>query len=123
GGGWRVEAPRLSWKVLDAVAQAAMQMGVPATADFNTGESEGVGYFHVNQRRGRRWSSARGFLKPVLTRQNLRVETKVLVEKLIAQNNKIAGVRFMQGGQTIEARAKGEVVLCAGSIGSTQILH
>ena len=123
GGGWRVEAPRLSWKVLDAVAQAAMQMGVPATADFNTGDNEGVGYFHVNQRRGRRWSSARGFLKPVLTRQNLRVETKVLVEKLIAKDNKIAGVRFMQGGQTVEARAKGEVVLCAGSIGSTQILH
>jgi choline dehydrogenase len=123
GGGWRVEAPRLSWKVLDAVAQAATQMGVPATGDFNTGDNEGVGYFHVNQLRGRRWSSARGFLKPVLARPNLRVETKVLVDKLIVQNNKVVGVRFTQGGQSIEARAKGEVVLCAGSIGSTQILH
>jgi choline dehydrogenase len=123
GGGWRVEAPRLSWKILDAVAQAATQMGVPATGDFNTGDNEGVGYFHVNQRRGRRWSSARGFLKPVLTRPNLRVETKVLVDKLIVQNNKVVGVRFTQGGQSVEARAKGEVVLCAGSIGSTQILH
>jgi len=123
GGGWRVEAPRLSWRVLDAVAQAATQMGVPATADFNTGDNEGVGYFHVNQRRGRRWSSSRGFLKPVLARQNLRVETKVLVDKLIVRNNKVAGVRFMQGGQSVEAFAKGEVVLCAGSIGSTQILH
>ena len=123
GGGWRVEAPRLSWKILDAVAQAATQMGVPATGDFNTGDNEGVGYFHVNQRRGRRWSSARGFLKPVLARPNLRVETKVLVDKLIVENNKVVGVRFTQGGQSIEARAKGEVVLCAGSIGSTQILH
>jgi choline dehydrogenase-like flavoprotein len=108
---------------LDAVAQAATQMGVPATADFNTGDNEGVGYFHVNQRRGRRWSSARGFLKPVLARQNLRVETKVLVDKLLVQNNKVVGVRFTQGGQSIDAFAKGEVVLCAGSIGSTQILH
>src|SRR5579884_3952493 len=123
GGGWRVEAPRLAWKVLDAVAEAAVQMGVPRTADFNTGDNEGVGYFHVNQRRGRRWSSARGFLKPVLSRQNLRVETKVLVDKLILEGNKVVGVRFLQGGQTIEAMAKGEVVLCAGSIGSTQILH
>lgn len=123
GGGWRVEAPRLSWKILDAVAEAAVQMGVAATEDFNTGDNEGVGYFHVNQRRGRRWSAARGFLKPVLARPNLRLETKVLVEKLIVADNKVAGVRFMQGGQRIEARAKGEVVLCAGSIGSTQILH
>jgi choline dehydrogenase-like flavoprotein len=123
GGGWRVEAPRLSWKILDAVAEAATQMGVSATADFNTGDNEGVGYFHVNQRRGRRWSSARGFLKPVRARQNLRVETKVLVDKLIVADNKVAGVRFLQGGQTVEARAKGEVVLCAGSIGSIQILH
>ncbi|HEY1506095.1 MAG TPA: GMC family oxidoreductase N-terminal domain-containing protein [Stellaceae bacterium] len=123
GGGWRVEAPRLSWKILDAVAEAATQMGVPATADFNTGDNEGVGYFHVNQRRGRRWSSARGFLKPALGRQNLRVETKVLADRLIVEGNKVVGVRFTQGGQSIEARAKGEVVLCAGSIGSTQILH
>jgi choline dehydrogenase len=123
GGGWRVEAPRLSWKILDAVAQAATQMGVPATGDFNTGDNEGVGYFHVNQRRGRRWSSARGFLKPALARPNLRLETKVLVDKLIVANNKVVGVRFTQGGQSVEARAKGEVVLCAGSIGSTQILH
>jgi choline dehydrogenase-like flavoprotein len=123
GGGWRVEEPRLSWKILDAVAEAAVQMGVPATRDFNTGDNEGVGYFHVNQRRGRRWSAARGFLKPALARENLRLETKVLVEKLIVANNKAVGVRFMQGGQSVEARAKGEVVLCAGAIGSIQILQ
>ena len=122
GGGWRVEAPRLSWKILDAVAEAASQKGIPRTGDFNNGDNDGGAYYHVNQRRGRRWSSARGFLKPVLARPNLRLETKVLVEKLIAQNNKVVGVRFTQGDQSIEARAKGEVVLCAGSIGSTQIL-
>ena len=92
-------------------------------ADFNTGDNEGVGYFHVNQKRGRRWSSARGFLKPVLNRPNLRLEKNVLVDRLIIENGRAAGVRFMQGGETVEARAKGEVILCAGSIGSIQVLH
>ncbi|KQW18489.1 choline dehydrogenase [Afipia sp. Root123D2] len=123
GGGWRIEAPRLSWKVLDAVADAAAEMGIRKTPDFNTGNNEGVGYFHVNQKRGRRWSSARGFLKPVLSRSNLRLETNVLVDRLIIQNGRAVGIRFSQGGEAIEARAGGEVILCAGSIGSTQVLH
>ena len=66
GGGWRIEAPRLSWAILDAVGDAAAEMGIRKIPDFNTGDNEGVGYFHVNQKRGRRWSSARGFLKPAL---------------------------------------------------------
>jgi choline dehydrogenase-like flavoprotein len=123
GGGWRIESPRLSWKVLDAVADAAAEMGIRKTPDFNTGNNEGVGYFHVNQKRGRRWSSARGFLKPVLSRSNLRLETNVLVDRLIIENGRAVGIRFSQGGETIEARAGGEVILCAGSIGSTQVLH
>ncbi|MBR1222678.1 GMC family oxidoreductase N-terminal domain-containing protein [Bradyrhizobium sp. U87765 SZCCT0131] len=123
GGGWRIEAPRLSWDVLDAVANAAAEMGIPRTADFNTGNNEGIGYFHVNQKRGRRWSSARGFLKPALNRPNLRLETGVLVDRLIVENGRAVGVRFIQGGEIVEARTRGEVVLCSGSIGSVQVLH
>ncbi len=123
GGGWRIEAPRLSWKVLDAVADAAHEMGIRKTADFNTGDNEGIGYFHVNQKRGRRWSSARGFLKPALSRPNLRLETNVLVDKVIVENGRAVGVRFRQGGETVEARTQGEVILCSGSVGSTQVLH
>ena len=123
GGGWRIEAPRLSWDVLDAVGEAAYEMGIRKVADFNTGDNEGIGYFHVNQKRGRRWSSARGFLKPALSRPNLRLETDVLVDKVIVENGRAVGVRFSQSGETIEARARGEVVLCSGSIGSIQVLH
>jgi choline dehydrogenase-like flavoprotein len=123
GGGWRIEAPRLSWKVLDAVADAAAEMGIRRISDFNTGDNEGIGYFHVNQKRGRRWSSARGFLKPALNRANLRLETNVLVDRLIVENRRAVGVRFMQGGETFEARAGGEVILCAGSIGSPHLLQ
>src|SRR6266699_2087655 len=123
GGGWRIEAPRLSWDILDAVGDAAQEMGIRKTPDFNTGDNEGVGYFHVNQKRGRRWSSARGFLKPALTRPNLRLEKNVLVDRLIVEQGRAAGVRFIEGGEVVEARTKGEVILCAGSIGSTQVLH
>ena len=98
-------------------------MGIPKIPDFNTGDNEGVGYFHVNQKRGRRWSSARGFLKPALPRPNLRLEKHVLVDRLIIENGRAVGVRFTQGGETVAARAKGEVILCAGSIGSVQVLH
>src|SRR5712692_4264057 len=123
GGGWRIEAPRLSWDILDAVGEAAQEMGIRKIPDFNTGDNEGVGYFHVNQKRGRRLSSARGFLKPALQRRNLRLEKDVLVDRLIVEHGRAVGVRFIQGGEAVEARAKAEVILCAGSIGSTQILH
>ena len=102
GGGWRIEAPRLSWEVLDAVGDAAEQMGISRIADFNTGDNEGISYFHVNQKRGRRWSSARGFLKPVLNRPNLRLEKNVLVDRLTIENGRAAGVRFMQGNEIVE---------------------
>jgi len=123
GGGWRVEAPRLSWTILDAVGDAAQEMGIRRIPDFNTGDNEGISYFHVNQKRGRRWSSARGFLKPALGRANLRLETNVLVDRLIIDNGHAVGVRFMKNGEMIEARARGEVILCAGSIGSIQVLQ
>lgn len=123
GGGWRIEAPRLSWPVLDAVADAAAQMGIPRTDDFNTGDNEGIGYFHVNQKRGRRWSSARGFLKPILKRANLRLETGIMVDRLMIERGRAAGVRFISGGEIVEARAAGGVILCAGAIGSPHLLQ
>jgi choline dehydrogenase-like flavoprotein len=123
GGGWRIEEPRLSWEVLDAVGDAAREMGIPKRADFNTGDNEGFGYFHVNQKRGRRWSSARGFLKPALNRPNLKLLVNVLADRLIVEDDRAKGVRFLIDNEPLEARARGEVILAAGSIGSTQILQ
>jgi choline dehydrogenase len=123
GGELRVERMRLRWDVLDAVQRAAVEMGVPVSANFNTGDNEGVGYFHVNQRRGTRVSAARAFLKPVLKRPNLRLVTHALVERVLVEEGRAAGIRYRVGGETFEARACGEVVLCAGAIGSVQILQ
>jgi choline dehydrogenase-like flavoprotein len=122
GGEWRIEYPRVRWEIIDAVRAAAAQAGIPAVDDFNCGDNEGSCYFHVNQRRGRRWSSARGFLKPVLGRANLRLETGCLVERLLFDGRRAVGVRFRQDGAVREARCRGEVILAAGSIGSPQIL-
>jgi len=123
GGEWRVEQSRVRWEVLDAVIRAATEMGVPETSDFNTGDNTGVGYFHVNQKRGIRMSAARAFLKPVLKRPNLALETGVLVEKLAFDGRRCTGVVYRQDGRLVEARAKGEVILAAGAIGSPQILQ
>ncbi|MGN6461253.1 MAG: GMC family oxidoreductase [Pseudolabrys sp.] len=122
GGEWRVEEQRLRWDLLDAFRQAAIEAGIPPTGDFNTGDNEGVGYFHVNQRRGRRWSAARGFLKPVLHRSNLRLETGCLAEGLILDGARVTGVRWQQDGVTRSARCRGEVILAAGAIGSPHLM-
>ncbi len=123
GGEWRVEYPRVRWDILDAVSEAACELGVPATEDFNTGDNEGVGYFHVNQKRGLRWSAARGFLKPASGRSNLRVETGCLVDRLVIEDGRARGVAYVRDGQRRSATAKGEIILCAGAVGSVQVLH
>ncbi len=123
GGELSVDAPRMHWEILDAIGEAAAQMGIPPSADFNTGDNEGSGYFHVNQSKGRRWSAARGFLKPALHRPNLRVETGVAVDRLLFDGVRATGVRFRRGTEMVTACAKGEVVLSSGAIGSVQILQ
>ncbi len=122
GGEWRVEFPRLSWDIIDAWREAAAQYGIPKIADFNTGSNEGSCYFHVNQKRGRRWSAARGFLKPALGRQNLRLETGCLVEGLLFNGKRANGVRWRQNGEVRSARCRGEAIMAAGSLGSPQIM-
>jgi choline dehydrogenase-like flavoprotein len=123
GGQWRVEEPRSRWEILDAVLDAAEEIGIPRTKDFNTGDNFGAAYFQVNQKRGRRWSAARGFLKPVLNRPNLTLVTGAQVERILFEDKRAVGVRYMRDGQPAEARARGEVILASGAIGSPQILE
>jgi choline dehydrogenase-like flavoprotein len=122
GGEWRIEHPRVRWDLLDAFRHAAEQAGIKRIDDFNTGDNEGSCSYHVNQKFGRRWSAARGFLKPVLSRPNLRLETGCLVERVEFDGRRATGVRFKQNGDSRIARCRGEVILAAGSIGSIQAL-
>jgi len=121
GGEWRVEEQRLHWDILDAVRDAFVAAGLPATDDFNRGDNAGVGYFKVNQRAGLRWNTARAFLAPVKDR--LTVETHAQVERLIVRDCRVTGVRYRQDNAIHEAHARAEVVLAAGAIGTPQILQ
>jgi choline dehydrogenase len=123
GGEWRVERPRVSWPILDAVRDAGVEIGIPKIDDFNQGDNEGSAYFEVNQRRGRRWSAATAFLKPILKRPNLRLVTGAHVERVLFEGRRATGLRYRQDGQSREARADGEIILAAGAIGSPQLLE
>jgi choline dehydrogenase len=128
GGEWRVERQRLRWDILDAFAQAAQQAGIAAVADFNRGNNEGVGYFEVNQRRGWRWNTVKAFLRPVRGRPNLEVRLRAQAQKLLFASDadakyRCTGVAIWNGGETTIVRARREVILSAGSIGTPQILQ
>ena len=123
GGEWRVEHPRVRWQLLDAIRDAAEAAGIPKIADFNTGDNEGSSYFQVNQRRGRRVSAARAFLKPVLNRPNLRLETGIMVDKVEIADGQARAIVFSRGGEVFRAAVSGEVILSAGAINSPAILE
>ena len=122
GGEWRVEYPRVRWDILDAFEAAAAECGIAQVDDFNTGDNEGVSYFQVNQKRGRRWSAARGFLKPVLGRPNLRLQTDAMTERIVFEDGRATGVVYRVAGRKRIARA-GEVVLATGAVGTPQLLE
>ena len=123
GGEWRVEHQRLSWEILDCFREAAAEVGIPKTADFNRGNNEGCGYFEVNQKRGRRWSAADAFLHPAMHRANLTVLTGAHVEAIRIRERRVTGLRLRQGGQPVDVSVAGELVLAAGAIGSPQLLQ
>ena len=139
GGEWQISKQRLHWAVLDAFSQAAVQAGIPATEDFNRGNNEGVGYFEVNQKDGWRWNTAKAFLRPTCYgRPNFELWTKAQVSKLIIEkqpdgSQRCTGVQVWTGLDLINVMATrdsgaargqiGEVILCAGAVGSPQILQ
>ncbi|MDD9877125.1 MAG: GMC family oxidoreductase N-terminal domain-containing protein, partial [Magnetovibrio sp.] len=123
GGEFRVEDMRLSWEILDAFQAAAAEVGIPRTDDFNTGDNEGCGYFQVNQNRGVRWTSAKGFLKPVMNRPNLTVLTHAQATGLVLEGTKCVGLGLRRKGRPARVGAGREVILATGSIGSPQLLQ
>ncbi len=129
GGEWRVEKQRLRWDILDAFSAAAQQAGVPHSTDFNRGDNEGVGYFQVNQKAGWRWNTAKAFLRPTCYgRPNFELWTRGQVARLLVEKNADGGLRctgaeVWTGDAMTTVRATREVILCAGSIGSPQLLQ
>ena len=122
-GEWRVEQQRYRWPILDAFRTAAGQAGIAPVEDFNTGDNEGCGYFQVNQKAGIRWNSAKAFLRPVLKRPNLTVHTGVRVDKVLLKQGRAHAVQARWQGAEHQFGANREVILCAGAIGSPNILQ
>src|SRR5690606_9258597 len=137
GGELRVEERRVSWEILDAWRDAAEECGIPKIAEFNRGDNFGNAYFQMTQRRGVRWSATKAFLRPVLHRPNLHVLTHTHVERIDVQRRdgalRAVGVTAVTSdggragarasGERRKIRARREVILAAGAIGSPQILE
>ncbi|MGZ9030567.1 MAG: GMC family oxidoreductase [Burkholderiaceae bacterium] len=102
--------------------EAAQQAGLPRNDDFAGETQEGVGWYQVTQKNGERWSVARAYLDPARGRSNLTIETNAFATQLLFDGKRAVGVRFEQGGQTRELRARREVLLAAGALQTPQLL-
>jgi choline dehydrogenase len=102
---------------------AAAELGLPVTDDFNGAQPEGLGCYQVSIRDGRRWSAADAFLRPALRRRNLKLETQAWVSKLRFEGRRALGVDYVKGNERRHAAAAREVILCGGAVNSPQLLQ
>jgi len=105
-----------------AFVRAAAEAGYPLTTDVNGEQQEGFGRIDRTTRNGRRWSAARAYLRPAMSRPGLLIQTEALVHRILLDNGRAIGVDYSVQGQCTQARAGAEVILCAGAVNSPQIL-
>ena len=110
-------------ELMEAIIRGANELGVPATADFNSGRQEGVGYYQLFTKKGLRSSSATAYLRPAERRSNLQVEVNAHATRIVFEGSRAVGVRFRKGSIEKETRATREIILSAGAIQSPQILQ
>ncbi len=117
-----VQNTRLHREVVDRWLDAAVEAGYKRTPDYNDYDQEGVGYFQLTMIGGRRCSSAVAYLKPARGRKNLKIFTNAQTEKVLIEEGRAVGVRAEINGKMQDLKARCEVILSAGAIGSPQIL-
>jgi choline dehydrogenase len=110
-------------QLAEAFIEAAQQAGIPRNDDFNGPRQEGAGYFQLTSRKGRRWSTAAGYLKQARNRPNLRVELNALASRILFSGRRAIGIEYRQGGTTRTAYADGELILSGGAFNSPQLLQ
>lgn len=111
-----------SWPIVDAWVEAAQAAGFPYNDDYNAQDQYGVGYFQLTARKGLRCSSAKAYLKPIRHRKNLHIITNVLTSRVLFDGKRAIGIEGIRGAERVEIKARNEVILSAGAIGSPQIL-
>ena len=122
GGPLSVTDLRRKSTLTRAFVEACRECGLAANEDFNGAGQDGAGFYQVTQRDGRRWSAADAYLRPAMSRPNLTVQTDALVTGVVIEAGRASGVRYTWRGSDELARAEGEVILCAGAIGSPHLL-
>ena len=123
GGPLSVSDIRVKLPILDVFRNAAKEAGIPSVKDFNTGDNFGCGYFQVTEKNGLRCSTAVGYLNPVKHRKNLKIETNCHVEKINFEGKKATSVSYWKKDKSFNVKSNKEIILSAGSIGSTQLLQ
>ncbi len=123
GGPLAVSNMRIQRPICDAWVAAAQEAGYPFNSDYNGAEQEGVGYFQLTTRNGRRCSAAVAYLKPIRNRTNLQIITHAMVKRIDLDGKKASGVTFLdRSGQEQTIKARREIVVSAGAINAPQIL-
>ncbi len=122
GGPLAVEDLRFRNPLSAIFVEAAAACGVPRNADFNGPRQEGVGFYQVTQRHGRRCSAATAYLRPARHRSNLEIRTHCLAARILFEGTRAAGVEYLHRGVSTRARADREVLLAGGAVGSAQLL-
>ncbi len=123
GGPLSVSEPKYPHPLCEAYIQACDELGIPRNSDFNGASQEGAGYFQLTNRKGLRCSAAVAYLRPAKKRPNLRIETHALVSGITFEGKRASGVRYSHNEAERSVRARREIVLSAGAIGSPQILQ
>lgn len=108
----------------EAFIAAGAQLGLPVKRDQNRNPQEGIGYLQWNiDEKGKRVSAARGFLDPIKGRANLKIESLVRTDRVLIENGRAVGIQGVRNNAPVAFRARGEVILCAGGLGSPRILQ
>ena len=110
-------------ELIDAVVAGAGELGIVRNDDFNGAVQEGAGYYHLSTRRGWRCSTAVAYLKPARQRRNLRVETDAQATAIAFDGRRASGVGYRHRGAARMARARRELLLCAGALQTPQLLQ
>ena len=121
-GPLKVSQPGVKSPIYDLVSSSAEKAGFPKSSDYNGAEPEGIAPAEMTIGDGKRWSSARAYLRPALRRMNLSVETHALAAKVLIENGRAVGVQYRQRGIVKKAYADREVLLSGGTYNSPHLL-
>lgn len=105
-----------------AFVQSCQELGIPYNPDFNGPQQEGAGVYQTTTKNGRRCSAAVGYLRPVIKRPNLTVETGCQVRRVVFEGTRATGVEYTNGQGVQTARAESEVLVTSGAIGTPKLM-